>query len=207
MTSTAQIGCFKIVSESSVGANLRRIEAITSREAIEFFRGRDRLVDELAGELKTEPDRLRLTLAGLKDELKELRLLAKAATAGKVADIGREMALKVEDIGGLKVLAEQVDVSSPDEMMELSDRLREELNPAAVFLALAADGRVTLLANFSDAVVEKGAKAGDLIKEIAPLVGGKGGGRPTMARGGGNDTDKVGDALAAARAWIVRKLA
>ncbi|MBK5226347.1 MAG: hypothetical protein JJD96_07275, partial [Thermoleophilia bacterium] len=77
----------------------------------------------------------------------------------------------------------------------------------AVFLALVADGRVTLLANFSDAVVEKGAKAGDLIKEMAPLVGGKGGGRPTMARGGGNDTGKVGDMLAAARGWLVRKLA
>ncbi|MHB8159993.1 MAG: alanine--tRNA ligase [Thermoleophilia bacterium] len=207
VTSTAQIGCFKIVSESSVGANLRRIEAITSRAAIEFFRDRDHLVDQLAGELKTEPERLQLTLAGQKDELKELRSLAKATTAGKVADIGREMALKAEDIDGLKVLAEQVDVSSPDEMMELSDRLREELNPAAVFLALVADGRVTLLANFSDAVVEKGAKAGDLIKEMAPLVGGKGGGRPTMARGGGNDTGKVGDTLAAARAWLLQKLA
>jgi len=207
VTSTSQIGCLKIVSESSVGANLRRIEAITSKAAIDYLRGRDRQVDVLAVELKTDPERLAAAVEGMEEELKELRSLAKAATSGKVADISREMASKAESIGGLKVLAEQVDVSSTDEMMELSDLLREDLNPAAVVLALVADGRVTLVANFSDVVVEKGAKAGDLIREVAPLVGGKGGGRPTMARGGGNDAGKVGEALAAARDWLARKLA
>ncbi|MDO8735978.1 MAG: alanine--tRNA ligase [Thermoleophilia bacterium] len=206
VTSTSQIGCLKIVSESSVGANLRRIEAITSKAAIEYLRGRDRQVDELAAGLKTEPERLGSAITSMEEELKELRILAKAATSGKMADIGKKMLAKAVDISGMRVLAEQVDVSSVDELMELSDLLREELNPAAVVLALAADGRVTLVANFSDAVVGKGAKAGDLIKDIAPIVGGKGGGRPTMARGGGNDAGKVGEAIQAATDWLTQKL-
>jgi len=102
---------------------------------------------------------------------------------------------------------EQVEVTGAEEMLELSDRLSEELDPAAILLALVDDGRVSLVANFSDAVVGKGARAGDLIREVAPLVGGKGGGRPTMARGGGNDPGGVGEALTAARAWLSQRLA
>lgn len=206
VTSTSQIGCLKIVSESSVGANLRRIEAITSRAAIDYLRGRDSLVDDLAASLKTDSGRLPAVIADMEEELRELRSLAKVATSGKVADIGKGIAAKAETIGSMQILAEQVELSSADEMMELSDVLREELNPAAVVLALAVDGRVTLVANFSDAVVEKGARAGDLIKDIAPLVGGKGGGRANMARGGGNDAGKIGEALAAARNWLTQKL-
>lgn len=207
VTSTAQIGCFKIISESSVGANLRRIEAITSKAAIDYLRGRDRLVDELADELKTEPDRLAAVIAGMEAELKELRSVAREAIAGKVAGIGKVMASRAEELGGIKVLVEQVEVTGAEEMLELSDRLCEELDPAAILLALVDDGRVSLVANFSDAVVGKGARAGDLIREVAPLVGGKGGGRPTMARGGGNDPGGVGEALTAARAWLSQRLA
>jgi alanyl-tRNA synthetase len=207
VTSTAQIGCFKIVSESSVGANLRRIEAITSKAAIEHLRGRDRLVGKLANELKSEPDRLEDVITGMEEELERLRSLEREAAAGKVADIGREMASGAEPISGVNVLVEQVDVTGAEEMLELSDRLCEELAPAAVFLALVTDGNVNLVANFSDEVVSRGVKAGDLIREVAPIVGGKGGGRPAMARGGGNEAGKVGEALAAARAWLAQKLA
>ena len=207
VTSTSQIGCLKIVSESSVGANLRRIEAITSKAAIDYLRGRDRLVDEMAVELKTDPERLAAAIEGMGEELKEMRSMVKAATSGKVADIGRQMSSKMASVGGVNVLVEQVEVSSPEEMMELSDLLREELSPAAIVLALVDDGRVILVANFSDTVVEKGAKAGDLIRDVAPLVGGKGGGRSNMARGGGNDAGKLGEALIAARDWLTQKLA
>ena len=206
VTSTAQIGCFKIVSESSVGANLRRIEAITSKAAIDYLRGRDRLVDELAGELKSEPERLASVIEGMEEELKELRVQAREAASGKVADLGKELAAEANDVGGIKVLVSRTQVASADEMMELSDRLREELDPAAVVLALVDGGNVNLVANFSDAVVSRGARAGDLIKEIAPIVGGKGGGRPAMARGGGNEAGKLDEALTAAASWLAAKL-
>ncbi len=207
VTSSAQIGCFKIVSESSVGANLRRIEAITSREAIDYLRGRDSMVDRLAASLKTEPGRLEAVVEKMDGELGELRAMAREAASGKVADIGNEMASRASQAGGANILVELVEVGSADEMMELSDRLREQLDPAAVFLARIDGGNVNMVANFSDAVVGKGAKAGDLIKATAPVVGGKGGGRPTMARGGGNNAGKIDEALAAARQWLTEKLA
>ncbi|MHB9053095.1 MAG: alanine--tRNA ligase [Thermoleophilia bacterium] len=207
VTSTAQIGCLKIVSEASVGANLRRIEAITSKAAIDYLRGRDRLVNSLAAQVKTDPDRLETAVASLEDELRQLRLLAKEASSGKMADLGQTLSARAESAGNFKMLVEKVDVESTDQMLELSDKLREELSPAAVFLALVDGGSVNLVANFSDAVVGKGARAGDLVKEMAPLVGGKGGGRPTMARGGGGNASGVEEALAAARIWLSRKLA
>jgi len=207
VTSTAQIGCFKIVSESSVGASLRRIEAITSKAAIDYLRGRDHQVSRMARELKTEPSRIEEVLAGMNEELAGLRSLAKEAASGKVAGIGRELADKAEAAGGVKILVEHVETGSADEMLELSDYLREQLDPAAVVLIRVEGGNVAMLANFSDAAVAMGIKAGDLIREIAPLVGGKGGGRATMARGGGNDAGGVDEALAAARSWLSDKLA
>ncbi len=206
VTSTAQIGCFKIVSESSVGANLRRIEAITSRAAIEYLRGRDQLVEKLAADLKSKPDRLEAAVTALEEELGELRLIAKEASSGQVTEIAGTLKAKATEVSGIKLMVEQVSVENGDQLLELSDRMRAELNPAAVVLAWVAKGKVSLLANFSDAVVGKGARAGDLIKEIAPIVGGKGGGRPAMARGGGNDAARVEVALAAAREWLARQL-
>ncbi len=205
VTSTAQIGVFKIISESSVGANLRRIEAITSRAAIEYLRGWDRTVEELAVELKTEPARLTETVGRMEEELSELRELARRAQAGRARDIARGLAAEAGEAGGFKILAATAPVGAGD-LLELSDNLRELLAPAAVVLASVEADKAALVANFSDQVVEKGARAGDLIKEIAPTVGGKGGGRPNMARGGGNRPDKVDEALAQAREWLTTRL-
>ncbi|MHB0866151.1 MAG: alanine--tRNA ligase [Thermoleophilia bacterium] len=204
--STAQIGVFKIVSESSVGANLRRIEAITSRAAIDYLRGRDHLVDELAASLKTEPDRLARALGELQSETKELRSLAQQASSGKIGDLSRELAAGAEEIAGIRILAVAVELESAEDLMELADRLLEEMGPAAVFLASGALGKATLVAKFSDEAVEKGARAGDLIKAVAPLVGGKGGGRPNIARGGGPDAAKIDAALDRAKDWLKEKI-
>ena len=206
VTSTAQIGVFKILSESSVGANLRRIEAITSKPAIDYMRDRDRMVDLLAQELKTEPERLPDAVAGLDAELKTLRIMARESESGRLGDLSRKLAGQAEDINGINVLVTEVEVEKPDDLMELSDHIKGALGSSAILLAAAADGRVSLVANFSDQVVERGARAGDLIKEIAPIIGGKGGGRPNMARGGGSDAGKTGKALEKARRWLAEKL-
>ncbi|MFA5800959.1 MAG: alanine--tRNA ligase [Thermoleophilia bacterium] len=206
VTSTAQIGVFKILSESSVGANLRRIEAITSKPAIDYMRGRDRMVDLLARELKTEPERLPDTVAALDKELKSLRIMARESESGRLGELSRKLAGQAEEINGISVLVDEVEVEKPDDLMELSDHIRGALGPAAILLAMAAEGRVSLVANFSDQVIERGARAGDLIKEIAPVVGGKGGGRPNMARGGGSDAGGTGEALEKARMWLAEKL-
>lgn len=205
VTATAQIGVFKIVSESSVGANLRRIEAITSKAAIEYLRGRDRMVDEVAGRLKTEAERVPAAISQLEEELAELRELARKASAGKVADVASELAAGAQEAGGVKFIAAQAAVDA-GEAMDLADRLAEKLEPAAVMLAVADGGKVVLVAKFSDQVVAMGMKAGDLIKEVAPAVGGKGGGRPGMARGGGDQPRNIPEALDAARQWLLARL-
>ncbi len=207
VTSTAQIGAFKIISESSVGANLRRIEAVTSREAIDFLRGRDRLVATLAAELRTEPERLPDAITALKEELRELRRVAEVVNRDRVAGMSGKLVSGAEDIDGIKVVAAAVEAGSADDLMELSDSLKDEMGAAAVVLAADLGGKAVLVAGFSDQVVERGARAGDLMKEVAPLVGGKGGGRPNMARGGGGDASGIEAALERAREWLRRELA
>ena len=206
VSSTAQIGAFKIVSESSVGANLRRIEAITSKAALDYLRGRERMLDGAARELKVEPERLPEAIAALETELDELRRLGQAAAAGRLAETAAGLREKAAVVGGINLLVMRVDAGNGDELLQLSDRLKEQLAPAAVVLAAVIDGRVSLVANFSDQVVEKGVRAGDVIREIAPAVGGKGGGRPNMARGGGADADGVEAAIAQAGEWLTARL-
>lgn len=206
VVSTAQIGVFKIISESSVGANLRRIEAITSRAAIDYLRGRDRLVDELAAALKTEPDRLPLALAELQSETRDLRSMAQQASTGRIGVLSRKLAASAEERAGIKLLAVAAELDSADDLMELADRLVEEMGPAAVLLASGAGGWASLVAKFSDQAVEHGARAGDLIREVAPIVGGKGGGRPNIARGGGPDFEKINEAISRANEWLKEKI-
>ncbi|MHB1382008.1 MAG: alanine--tRNA ligase [Thermoleophilia bacterium] len=202
VSSTSQIGMFKILSESSVGANLRRIEAITSREAIDYVRSREKVAATLASELKTDVERLPEVIARLEEELKELRRFARQDAAGKTREQGEEVAGASESVNGINVVAAKVTVGGADELLELSDQLNEKLEPAAVFLVAAVNDKVSMVAGFSDTAINKGIKAGDLIRETAAIVGGKGGGRPNMARGGGPDTDRIDAALDAARGWL-----
>jgi alanyl-tRNA synthetase len=207
VTSTSQIGMFKIVSESSVGANLRRIEAITSKAAIDYMRDQEKLVNELAVELKTDAGQLHGVVDKLVDEVKELRIVARETAAGKAEELGEELAGHSEVVDGINVVVARVEVDAPDDLMSLSDELNRKLDPAAVFLAAEIDGKVVLVAGLSEGSISKGAKAGELVKAIAPIVGGKGGGRPNMARGGGSDSARIDEALEGARDWLKEKLA
>ena len=205
VTSTAQIGAFKIVSESSVGANLRRIEAITSKAAIEYFRNQEKTVGELSALLKTDPSRLAGAVSELLDEQKQLRALAREASSGKLGELSQTLVGSSEDRGGIRILATSAEVESAEELMELGDILTEQLKPAAVMLAAVLEGKVLLLAKFADQAVEKGGKAGELIRETAGLVGGKGGGRPNMARGGGPDAGGIEAAVERSWQWLKEK--
>jgi alanyl-tRNA synthetase len=206
VTSTAQIGAFKIVSESSVGANLRRIEAITSKGAIEYFRDREKTVVDLSSLLKTDPARLAVAVNDLLAEQRQLRVLAREASSGKLGELSQELAGSAEDRGGVRILATRAEVETADELMELGDILAEQLKPAAIILAAELEGKVVLMAKFADQAVEQGAKAGDLIRETAGLVGGKGGGRPGMARGGGPDVADIDAAVERSWQWLREKI-
>jgi alanyl-tRNA synthetase len=182
---TAEIGPFAIVSESSIGSGLRRIEAVTSGEAYALLHGRAREADELRGELE------RLRKEGPRREApREIRL-----------EPSRE-----EEIGGVNVYVGRASGVDVDGLLAESDRIKQERPPAAVVLGSSEDGRVHLVANF-DRSLEGRLDAVAVIREAAAEVGGGGGGRPTMARAGGKDPEKLGDALAKAEEALRRALA
>jgi alanyl-tRNA synthetase len=182
---TAEIGAFAILSESSVGAGVRRIEAVTSGEAWSYLHSRSRELEEVRGEI----DGLR----------KELRRKPQAA------DQASSVEAVVSVAGGVNVIVQRVDGLDAEALLDLSDRFKQRHAPAAVVLGTVEDGRVHLVANFDAAVAEK-LSANDVVKGAASLVGGGGGGRPTMARAGGKDPDRLADALAEAERLIVAAL-
>ena len=182
--STAEIGPFVVLSESSVGAGARRIEAVTSGEAFAYLTGRARELEELRGEV----ERLR-------------KQKAKPAAAAAVAEVDAE----VKVVNGVNVIAQSIEGLDADALLDLSDRFKQRNAPAAVVLGSSEDGRVHLVANFDQSVADR-VSASDVVRAAAALVGGGGGGRPTMARAGGKDPTKLADALAEAERLIASAL-
>jgi alanyl-tRNA synthetase len=180
--STAEIGPFVILSEGSVGSGARRIEAVTAGEAYALLRERAR-----------EADELRAALARARKETKP-----SAATTEADFVVTRET-----EAGGVNVLV--VDVKSGDPL-DVSDRLKQKHAPAAVIVGARNDGSAQLLINLDKSLEARGVNAGDVIREAAALIGGKGGGRPTMARAGGKDPDRLPEAVALAEKTIIEAL-
>jgi alanyl-tRNA synthetase len=188
--STAEIGPFVILSEGSVGAGVRRIEAVTSGDAWALLDRRSREVDELRFELEA----LR----------REARGRSKAVPIGH-AEI--DVALPITPVmhNGINVIVQPVGDLDADELLELSDRYKQKHAPAAIVLGSKEDGKVHLVANFDAAVAER-VSASDVVRQAATIVGGGGGGRPTMARAGGKDPEKLAEALAEAERLILSAL-
>ena len=203
---TSQIGLFQIVSESSVGAGLRRIEAVTGRAA-------QRLVQEYVNKLRTaaayldcpmdEVDRKVLTL------LDEVRNSQKEAARLRREIARREfesLLSRVEDVKGVKVLAAQVDADNMETLREMSDWFRDRLGSGVIVLGAVIVGRPGFVAAVTSDLVERGLHAGQLVKAVAQVVGGGGGGKPTLAQAGGRDVSKVGDALQIVTGLVAEQL-
>jgi alanyl-tRNA synthetase len=200
---TAEIGVFRVVSEGSSASNVRRIEAVTGPEAVTLLRSHDALVREAAGALRTSPEQLPARIADLQAQLKQA---AKAgAHSNGAVDVGA-LAGRAEELGGARVLTTTVDVADAKALLDATDRLKNALGDAAIVLGAVTDGKVSLIASVSPALVERGLKAGELVKVAAKVVGGGGGGRDTLAQAGGRDPEKLDAALAAARDSIVSTL-
>ena len=202
---TADLGLFKIVSEGSVGSNARRIEAVTSMGAIEYVDERLLAFDDVARELKCRPDDVAERVAALQQELRETRKALEAATtgagAGKVADAFKGAV----QLDGYKAVVARLDGLSGKEMRSAWDGIRDAAGgePVACVIASATpDGKVALLAGGTDGAVAKGFSAGSIIRDIAGLVGGRGGGKPAMAQAGGSDASGIDAALDAARSAL-----
>jgi alanyl-tRNA synthetase len=209
---TAEIGVFRVVSETSSAANVRRIEAITGPVAVQHLRRHDRELHEVASVLRAPIERVAETVAAREKARRELE---KALKAGGGAGAGRDggpdvdaLAGRATEVGGARVLAEEVPVDSAKALLDVADRVKGKLGDAAVIvLGARGEGRAHLVASVAPALVERGVKAGDIVKVAAQVTGGGGGGRPTMAQAGGRDPEKLPQALAAARAQVEALLA
>jgi len=208
---TGDIGSFKITADEAIASGVRRIRAITGFDAFGRFREDEKLIDASLGVLNTQRDNLPNAIARLQDELKKTRkemeaLKLKVALAGQTAGgSGSSNGDEPREINGIKVLAKQVDGLDAGGTRQLSDTLLARLRSGVVILGRTDEGKVGLIVRVSNDLTDK-VKAGNIIKEIAPIVGGRGGGKPDMAEGGGTEPDKLAEALDAAYAVIERSV-
>ncbi len=198
--STSAVGPFTIVRESSVGQGVRRIEAITGREALAALRRADRVVKEASAALRTPPEKLPEAVAALSERVRELEKAAKSTGGDGGGPDLAALSAGAAERGRLKVLVAEAPAGTlGDSLLELADRLRGSLGPSAVVLGVRDGERVQLVATMTPEAIEDGLDAAAVIKAIGPIVGGGGGGRPAMARAGGKDASRLDEALDAAR--------
>lgn len=203
VANTEDIGIFKIVSESGIGAGVRRIEAVTSKEAYQLLQEEERQLKEIATlvkspqlkEVVTKTEQLQQQLRDLQKENEQL--------AGKLANQQAGDIFKdVKDVNGVRYIAAQVNVKDMNQLRQLADQWKQKELSDVLVLATAQDEKVSLLAAMTKDMNGKGLKAGDLIKAIAPKVDGGGGGRPDMAQAGGKNPAGIADALAEVENWL-----
>ena len=204
VSSTSEIGLFHVTTETSSASNVRRIEAVTGPEAARLFQERTQRLDELAARLKVPEHEVVNAVERLSERVKELERRPKGGGADRGAQ--EQLVAGAEEISGVPVVVQPVAGLDADGLRELSEAVRQKLGDAAVVLGSASDGRVHLVANVAPALVERGVKAGDVVRAAAQAAGGGGGGRDTLAQAGGRDPEKLPDALATARAEIEKAL-
>jgi alanyl-tRNA synthetase len=204
VASTAEIGVFRITSETSSASNVRRIEALTGREGIALLRRHDDLLREAAAALRTRPD-------DVVNKLVDLQAKAKAAARGGAARAGAEVDVDAlleaaEAVDGARVLTARVEAADNKALLAVLDRVKPKLGDGVVVLGAAGEGKVMFVASVAPALVSRGVKAGDIVRLAAQVTGGGGGGRDTMAQAGGRDPGKLDEALGVAREAIERAL-
>jgi alanyl-tRNA synthetase len=202
---TAEIGPFRIISETSSAANVRRIEALTGPAAVTLLREHDRLLGEVGAALRTAPAQTPEAVRALLSARKELEKASKASAGAAAVDVDALTAL-VFDAAGAPVLATAVKVPDAKALLELVDRLKSRIGEGAILLGSAVDGRVHLVASVAPTLVTRGVRAGEVVKAAAEVVGGGGGGRDTLAQAGGRDPERLDEAIEAGEAVILSAL-
>ena len=206
VSNTGEIGAFKILSESGVAAGVRRIEALTSKGLIRYYNELEHKMQEAAKMLKATPDNLLEKIGHLQTETKELHSEVESLKSKLAKDAMGDVMDQVEEVNGMKVLAVRVDGVDMNGLRELGDQLKTKLGEGVVVIASETDGKVSLMATVTDGAQKAGAHAGNLIKGIAALVGGGGGGRPNMAQAGGKNPAGIPDALAKVKEVVAEQI-
>jgi len=200
--STGQIGFFHILSESSIGSGLRRIEAVTGRGAEEFARERFYLLEEIADVLQAPPERLKERALALRAQIQEQereisQLRSRIAQQAVTSSLGQ-----VQEVDGIKLLSLRVEATDMEALRSMGDRYRDKIGSGVIVLGALIKSKPNFLAMVTPDLVARGLSADHLIKEVAKVAGGGGGGRPTLAQAGGKDASKLDDALLKAREWL-----
>jgi alanyl-tRNA synthetase len=205
--STAEIGVFHVLSETSSAANVRRIEAITGPAAVALLRQANELLGQTAELLRVQPEQVPETVGAREQERRKIAKEQREGTgaAGGGAEIETLLGA-VEQIDGAQVLAAAVQSADAKALLGMLDRVKARLPEAAIVLGSAAEGRVHLIASVAPPLVARGVKAGAIVKAAATVAGGGGGGRDTMAQAGGRDPQRLPEAIATARQSIAAAL-
>ncbi len=204
---TGEIGSFKILSESGIAAGVRRIEAVTGSNVLAYFNNLENMLNSAAATAKTTPDKLSEKIEQLFAQIKALSsenesLKSKAAN-DSMGDIEKESF----DLGSTKVVVTEVKGIDANGLRTLCDSLKEKYSDVYALVISEADGRVNIVSMASDAAVKRGAHCGNLIREVAAILGGGGGGRPNMAQAGGKDASAIGKAVERAKEIIKTQIA
>jgi alanyl-tRNA synthetase len=201
---TGDIGLFKIVAESGVAAGVRRVEAVTGSNAVDYVQELEATVNQAAAALKTQPHELAGRIAQVQDQMKALEKELSAAKGKLASSQGDALLNSAVDVKGLKVLAVKLDGADAKTLRDTMDKLKDKLKTAIIVLAAVDGDKVQIAAGVTADSIGK-VKAGDLANFVAQQVGGKGGGKPDMAMAGGTDPSKLGEALASVQAWVAER--
>ena len=202
---TGDIGLFRITSESGISSGVRRIEAVTGLGALEWVDETERTLRETARLVKGTRDSVVDKVKQVLDRNRQLEKDVDALKAKLASSAGTDLAGSAVEVAGLKVVASEMEGADRKALMETADQLKNKLGEGVVVLATVEDGKVVLVAGVTKSATNR-IKAGDLMKHLASLVDGKGGGRPDMAQGGGNDPSRLAEALAGVPAWVEQNI-
>ena len=195
---TADIQAFKILSESGIAAGVRRIEALTGDNLMNYYRIMEFEFNQVAHALKTNTSGVMQKIQSMQDEIKALKSEVEKAAAQYAQHVMNKMDDDIREVNGVKFVTKQIDECSMDELRNFGDMLKDKTEGGVVILAGVNDGKVNLMVTCGQAALDKGAHAGNIIKAIASCVGGGGGGRPNMAQAGGKNPEGINDAFAKA---------
>ncbi|MGB3276805.1 MAG: alanine--tRNA ligase [Castellaniella sp.] len=202
---TGDIGLFKIVSEGGVAAGIRRVEGITGHGALAWVQQTRDTLDQAAGLLKTQVAEVPERIQALQQQTRQIERELERLQDKLAAAAGSDLAGQAVDVAGVKLLATRLSGVDPKSLRGMVDQLKSKLPGAVILLAAVADDKISLVAGVSPELTTR-VKAGDLVGAIAAQVGGKGGGRPDMAMGGGSDVASLDGALAGVQAWLAERL-
>lgn len=195
---TGDVGFFKIVSESAVAANVRRIEALTGKAAVEYVQLFDQNIREAAILLKTVPDQITDKITQVLKDIKQKELEVEALKSKILTKESGNLLAGIQELDGVKLLAKELDAGSPKELREYADRIKEKIESGIIVLGSKKDNKVMLICVVTKDLTDR-FKAGEIIKQLSEVVGGKGGGRPDMAQGGGSKPEELDRALKSVR--------